>query len=369
MTRAGQTAETEARHPLGRAGRVALAGASAPQVGLMLLGLTAAHLAVVSVVEEPLARWLDVPPQGVYAWWPLPTLAVATCLVMLLSTVVRLPLRAAHLGTWAAHLGVVAIAGGGLWYAAAGVAGQAATVRTTDGYRPLRHVSLSDTAAVYVADAPAGPWRQHRLRGVCPERAGDEPGRMRPLDIPLPPDEPALRVTGLQAGPLRSEMPGGGWRTFPAAAHVEVGRAGTVARVPFAPFAAYAPTVPVDVGKRRMYLRFARARRALPQEVGVAGPEYLTLPHSAMPRDYRCVLTAAGRERTLTLHDAVRVGPWRLTHAQWLPDGPLPQRMIFDVRTRPGVWLVWCGCAVVAVALPYAFFVKPLLVGRRERRR
>ncbi|MFW6133530.1 MAG: hypothetical protein ACOC8F_06495 [Planctomycetota bacterium] len=354
-----------------RARRAALAALrllSSSRLGVGLLGLTAAYLAVVSVVEAPLARWLDVPRAGVYAWWPLPLLGGATCVVMLAATIARVPPRAPHLGAWAAHLGVAAVAAGGLWYAVAAVAGQCVTVRTPEGYRPVRHVYLSDTAAVYVARSPDGPWRQQRLDGLRAEFAAPPRDETRDLDVTLKPrgDLPTIHVVALRTGRLLARAQDGAHRAFDAALRVEVGAERSTAQVPFAPFAPYAPRVAVRSDGRRIYLRFSRFRRPLRRPIAVADPQYVTFAGSSMPRDYRCTLTTDGRVDTLTLHDAVSVGPWRLTHGRWLPDGPEPERIILNASTRPGVWLVWLGCALMAVGLPYAFFIKPLLLRRKE---
>jgi hypothetical protein len=41
--------------------------------------------------------------------------------------------------------------------------------------------------------------------------------------------------------------------------------------------------------------------------------------------------------------------------------------MYYQVTTRPGLWSIWAGCLLVLVALPYSFWLKPLLL-RREMR-
>lgn len=455
--------------------------------GMAVLGLTAAYLAAVSVAEQPLADWLGVPRERVYAWWPLPALCALVVLSMLAATLTRVPLRPACAGAWLSHLGVAAIAVGGGWYAVAGEAGECGSAIEGGEYAPMTHVYLRNTAAVYLAETPGGPWRQLAVPGLdmanLPE--SDAAGLVR-LDVPLAeaPGGTPLRATGVSLAPvpvncahgeathamLRIERAGevadvlvGGRRTserdgytilflphsspeklakvtfaaqsggrppglegrdmlllmtgpeiptptliafgpgldpgpwkLPRGASAELSpggrrvriRAESYARVvapphllltiggspprehavPFAAFGRYAPAVPASVDGRPFWLRFSRARRPLPSEVRVVEPERVTFANSSMVKDYLCTLAVDGRREKLSLHEPVQVGRWRWTQGQWVPDADRPERIVFGVRSRPGLWLVWVGCGMVALGLPLAFYVKPLLLRRKEAR-
>jgi hypothetical protein len=57
---------------------------------------------------------------------------------------------------------------------------------------------------------------------------------------------------------------------------------------------------------------------------------------------------------------------WALFQAQWDPQG---QRFtVLGIGNRPGVWVMTLGCAMIAVGLLYAFYVKPALIRRMKQR-
>ncbi len=114
-------------------------------------------------------------------------------------------------------------------------------------------------------------------------------------------------------------------------------------------------------------LILSRRRVELPGELRLLGTEYQTYPGSGIPRDYvtRVEVDRGGavEREVIALNDPVRLGPFQLSHESWLPASD-PQMVILSAATAPGLWAVWVGCALISLGLPWAFFVKPLLLRR-----
>jgi hypothetical protein len=70
-----------------------------------------------------------------------------------------------------------------------------------------------------------------------------------------------------------------------------------------------------------------------------------------------------GAPRQCRLNQPADLGPLRV----FAGDVNWPLEMYYQVTTRPGLWSIWAGCLLVLVALPYSFWLKPLLL-RREMR-
>ncbi len=121
-------------------------------------------------------------------------------------------------------------------------------------------------------------------------------------------------------------------------------------------------------GGRTLRLAFAPTRIPLGQTLHVLDAEFVTQPGSVVPRDYRCTIRVGGRERrTLSLNNPLHLGPWQMTQGSWLPDPREPEVLIFETATRPGLPVIWTGCVLICLGIPYAFYIKPLIRRRRAR--
>ena len=67
---------------------------------------------------------------------------------------------------------------------------------------------------------------------------------------------------------------------------------------------------------------------------------------------------------TLAMNKPAQLGHYRIFNSSWMPPKE-PQMIVLGVSSRPGVGLVWLGLAMAILAMPYAFYIKPLLM-RRE---
>jgi len=138
--------------------------------------------------------------------------------------------------------------------------------------------------------------------------------------------------------------------------------------VPFAGYPPLADPVRVDLpGGRDVFLCFSRAHHPLPLEIRAIKPAYLTYPGSVIPKDYRCdVSLSDGARETISLNNPLRLGEYQISQGSWFPSGGDPQHIVLLVRTRPGLELIWIGCVLIVAGLPYAFYVKPLILKRKR---
>jgi len=117
-------------------------------------------------------------------------------------------------------------------------------------------------------------------------------------------------------------------------------------------------------------LHFAPESRPLPVPFRIAQAEYVTYPGSTRARDYVCRLTtsatATAKERTLIcrLNRPAVIDGLRVYQGSWSPKPEDPRAISFMVSSRPGIGLVGTGALLIVLALPYAFYVKPLLLRR-----
>ena len=138
--------------------------------------------------------------------------------------------------------------------------------------------------------------------------------------------------------------------------------------------------VRVGAGERALRLVMSPAHEPLGASLTVTGVEASTYPHSVIPKDYVTDLIvhdsgSTSRPAEIALNKPLHIGPWQIGHGQWLP-APAPpgaapianHRLIYNARTRPGLWVVWTGCAMILLAMPWSFYVKPWLLRRRARR-
>ncbi len=112
---------------------------------------------------------------------------------MIVATVVAVPLRLRNAGAWCSHVGLLALGVGAVWYAGFSQSGDSLTLRSREGWTPVKYVYLDRSFAVYVHDAsdPNGRPLQHPLAGLIPR--GDPQG----LDVTIPgtPEGVTIRAT------------------------------------------------------------------------------------------------------------------------------------------------------------------------------
>lgn len=134
--------------------------------------------------------------------------------------------------------------------------------------------------------------------------------------------------------------------------------------------------VVVDLGRgKKIRLKFSRVRRDLPGTVHMHSAEFLTHPGMRSPKDYRSDVTitagGAARDEVLSLNNPVMVGQFQLIQSNWQffpADRTEASHIFLEVRNRPGLWVIWTGCALMCLGFLYAFYVKPLLVRHRRAR-
>jgi hypothetical protein len=196
----------------------------------------------------------------------------------------------------------------------------------------------------------------------------------------LEPGEPAelkltattVSLTLVRSVLLAADESDGGAVTAAVKVRAVAGGRSVEAHVPYSPFQRQAEPVVLRLPSgRRLRLSLLRQTRPLPATVTVRRAELQTYPASVVTKDYVADLTIArgGRKRraTLRLNHPVRVGPYRLSHGRWLPPEQ-PEMIAFGVGTRPALPVIWAGCALIVLGIPYAFYVKPLLLRRRRAR-
>jgi len=89
--------------------------------------------------------------------------------------------------------------------------------------------------------------------------------------------------------------------------------------------------------------------------------------------DYACLLEVAappgGPPKLVEcrLNRPAAVGGLRVYQSTWSPGPEAPEEVVFLVASRPGIRAVWLGCILACLGLPYAFYVKPLLLRRQGR--
>ncbi len=143
-------------------------------------------------------------------------------------------------------------------------------------------------------------------------------------------------------------------------------------RAVYLPFGAYehlaSPNLVDLPGNRGIWLTFSRDRIRLPEAVQILSAEYQTYPASGIPKDYRCEVRIGDRPgtETLSLNHPVHVGGFQLSQNTWGRDPREPTQISLGAKTRPALGIIWLGCALVCLGLPIAFYVKPLLMRRKE---
>lgn len=143
--------------------------------------------------------------------------------------------------------------------------------------------------------------------------------------------------------------------------------------VPFYTYSGLMPPACVALPDgRAVDLAFSRRSLPLGAELKIRSAEFVTYPGTAKAMDYRCAadVTAGAQRRrvVISLNNPLRIGPYQLFQNSWEPDGPNVSRITLGVASRPALPAIWTGCALICLGLPYAFYVKPLILRRRRRR-
>lgn len=122
-------------------------------------------------------------------------------------------------------------------------------------------------------------------------------------------------------------------------------------------------------------LQFSRLQHPLGATLQVENLTYQTYPGTGTPRDYICRLRTSeaaspDQWRTVDVHlnQPTVAGGFRISQQGWDSEDPFNARYTrLGVANRPGIGAIWLGCFLICVALPYSFYIKPLLRRRRER--
>lgn len=197
----------------------------------------------------------------------------------------------------------------------------------------------------------------------------------RDVELPVAGRKLAFCVLGFATEALPAEhAPHGMAQPAGPAVRVELSAADWKGDV-WVPFFTYSglmpPTCAALPDGRAVDLAFSRRSLPLGAELKVRSAEFVTYPGSAKAMDYRCAadVTAGAKRRrvVISLNNPLRIGPYQLFQNSWQPDGPNVSRIILGVASRPGLPVIWTGCALICLGLPYAFYVKPLILRRRKR--
>ena len=126
-------------------------------------------------------------------------------------------------------------------------------------------------------------------------------------------------------------------------------------------------------GGHWVHLSFSRKAVVLPQPFTVLTTDYETWPGTVVPKDYRCEVSL-GRDSydhadTIALNQPLRMDHLQISQSTaWRPSPERPTFIGFLVTGRRGVGLIWIGFLLTVAGMPWAFYVKPLLLKRRRRR-
>ncbi|MCE5328542.1 MAG: hypothetical protein LLG01_19235 [Planctomycetaceae bacterium] len=122
-------------------------------LGCALLAAIILYLAAVSVIASRFPS-----AQELYDHWLLRALAGVLAAGIVLATVLRVPFRAARLGAWCSHAGVIVLIGAAACYAAFHVKGECLTVADRGRWTTIDHFFVNDTYAIFVsADQDRAP--------------------------------------------------------------------------------------------------------------------------------------------------------------------------------------------------------------------
>lgn len=140
--------------------RTVLRWAASTWVGVGLLGIIVLYLGLASTLPSllPPRPGVDLANMELYRFWPFEVMCAALCLNILLATVVRVPLAWRCLGAWCSHAGILLLAVGATYYTRDGISGESVSVRTREGWSPIRYAYVANTFSAYVtsiADANA----------------------------------------------------------------------------------------------------------------------------------------------------------------------------------------------------------------------
>jgi len=147
------------------------------------------------------------------------------------------------------------------------------------------------------------------------------------------------------------------------------------------PFSAYLSGRPVRIDlpqNRSISVTFSHRWLELDERIQITAYEFKTAPASQMPEDYVCEVEVGkgiyARDEILKLNYPVSIGRYRIYQSDWRwdrdnPHAPGPYMIVFGVGDRPGILLISIGGVAICLGFPYAFYVKPLILRARTKRR
>lgn len=119
-------------------------------------------------------------------------------------------------------------------------------------------------------------------------------------------------------------------------------------------------------------LCFSRRPVPLDATLQITRAVYESHGGSVTPRDYICDVDVrqGGQTRSgvIRLNGPMHVGPWQVSQGAWMPNARDPRQIAFEVASRPGLWVIWTGMAMIVAGMLWGFYVRPVLERRRATR-
>jgi len=353
-----------------------LAVASSTWTAAALIGLIALYLSAVSIAQAlspvQIERLLGVPAHAAYGHRLIVTLWALLCVNMSLATLTRVRFDLPRAGTWCSHAGVLMLAAGACWYGLEHRSGVCVANRWNDSWGQTSEFYLDGSSALYVGIDDR--WRQVKLpplmEHVRSQRLDRELDSFDGVHIAATDYIPSAQVRMEQGQALAVADEGGNPRAF-SVLNLEIAAGDWRKRMQvvldFMPDRAISRRLELPDG-RSLELILAAAVAPLGATIRVLDAQGVVREGTASPKDYRCRIEVSREQRTsretVSLNHPASVGQYRLTHNIW-DSFDDPRQIVFNVNSRPGMWLVWAGMALIAAGLPWAFYVKPLLLRRR----
>lgn len=138
------------------------------------------------------------------------------------------------------------------------------------------------------------------------------------------------------------------------------------AALPFDPLGQFEQQAWLCGQQRALAMRFGRRVVKLPHRLRIEKAEYLPSSDGKTAKDYRCDVVVDGAPAVIGLNRPLRAGDWQFTQGHWLDDADDPRMIMFEVSSRRGLPTIWTGLGLIAAGMFWAFFIKPLLGGKRE---
>jgi len=336
-------------------------------IGCIFTACVYFSLVTIPPMAEILADLLSTAPDRLYGHWIVYFLAVAAGISTIAASITGLKLQIAYLGSWLAHAGLLCLIVGGMVFSAGKVEGYTVTARErynppgpehAGPWRDIEEFYLEGTNCITIKDETGGKYRtdlpsnrqlQDRLK------LGGTGTLEKRIKINAPPGVDIYLQKWIEYfGPAAQlEITAGDWSTTKLVLkHAKVGTPEWI-RMP---------------GHGKLRVELSPRTMSLDAMIKIDRVECIPYPGSRMPRDYVTEVTVVKKESRKTgvikLNHPVMVGPYQFSHDNWGPDPSNPLWITLGVTTRPGITWVWTGFILICVSMPYAFYVKPLLLRR-----